>query len=335
MKISASIYSNRSLPLEELVQELEKHEVEYLHIDCRDDLSVFDDIQRIRAISKLPLDLHIITSDPTRFYELLRKHPVEYVTFQYENLNTPLQFPSDIQTSLGLAIVSGTPADVFNSYAEACDFILFMTTVPGESGGTFNKENFRRIRQFQKQFPHKRVHVDGGVNAEVSFILRNLGVYCSVSGSYLVNATSIGAALVNLRMRARGSSFQVGDFMNELDELPVLGLSEVSLRKVLSTIENYRMGFCLLTDEDGRLAGLISNADLRRGMIRRIDSLNTLSWEDMVNHHPKFIRSDKTVRQLLQYIKTQEFPILYLPVVDEHHRLAGAVTFNNLVKGEL
>jgi pentose-5-phosphate-3-epimerase len=336
MKISASIYSNRAVPLEELVTKLEKHEVEYLHIDCKDDVGVFDDIRRIRAISRLPLDLHIITSEPEKFFPLLREHPVELVTFQFENLTTPLNFPADIGSAWGLALVSDTPVEAFAEYAAHCDFVLFMTTVPGESGGAFNKDNFKKIRAFQRSYPHKRVHVDGGVNAEVSFILRNMGVYCSVSGSYLVKDTeNIGLALVNLRMRASGSSFKVGDFMHELDELPVLPQQGVSLREVLQCIEDYRLGFCLLTDTEGRLAGLISNADLRRGLMRHIGDLNGITVESLVNPKPKFIRTDKTVRQLLEFIKHQEFPILYLPVVDEQQRLAGAVTFNNLVKGEL
>jgi len=40
-----------------------------MHIDCNDDLSVFEDIKRIRKISKTPIDLHIISSRPEAFFD--------------------------------------------------------------------------------------------------------------------------------------------------------------------------------------------------------------------------------------------------------------------------
>jgi len=42
-----------------------------------------------------------------------------------------------------------------------------MATIPGESGGKFDKSNFTKIREFSQQYPEKKIHVDGGVNAEV------------------------------------------------------------------------------------------------------------------------------------------------------------------------
>src|ERR1043165_8207700 len=50
VKISASVYSNKSKPLEELVKELDSVGVDFFHIDCNDDPSVFPDIERIHAI---------------------------------------------------------------------------------------------------------------------------------------------------------------------------------------------------------------------------------------------------------------------------------------------
>ena len=47
-----------------------------------------------------------------------------------------------------------------------------MTTTPGESGGKFNKINFNKIREFRKKFPEKNIHIDGGINDELGFIMR-------------------------------------------------------------------------------------------------------------------------------------------------------------------
>ena len=197
MKISASIYSDKKRPLEEVIQDLMEHQVDLLHVDCNDDLSVFDDIQRVRELCDIPIDLHIITEYPSKYYELLIENPVEYVTFQHEDLKEPLNIPSEVTGKKGIAVITPTPVTIFENYADF-DFILIMATIPGQSGGKFDTVNFGKIRKFRNLYPSKSIHVDGGVNGEVSFILRNMGVTSSVSGSYLFNASSIGHALMNL-----------------------------------------------------------------------------------------------------------------------------------------
>ena len=210
-----------------------------------------------------------------------------------------------------------------------------MTTEPGKSGGQFNKENFKKIRAFRKSFPGKGIHVDGGINDEISFILRTMGVDTIVSGSYLVNADSIPMALINMKFRDVKSHFLVEDFMMDLDEIPLIPSTEATLPHVLQIIEDYQLGFSLLTNPDGTLKGMISNADIRRGMIRHINDLNEMDISTILNPNPKVIRGDRTVDELLKLVKSLNFPALFLPVIDKDAKLQGAITFNNLVKGEL
>jgi len=220
MKISASIYSDKDREIIDTISDLVAHQVDLLHVDCNDDLSVFEDIKDIRKWCDLPIDLHIITETPEKYYELLRRNPVEYVTFQFEELPKNTIIPNDIPGEKGLGIVTPTAVDVFEEY-KAFDFILMMATVPGQSGGKFDPLNFSKIREFKRKFPDKNVHVDGGVNGEVSFILRNMGVRASVSGSFLFKATSVGQALMDLTKREIESSFKIRDFMvlvNDFEE---------------------------------------------------------------------------------------------------------------------
>ncbi|MGZ4034759.1 MAG: hypothetical protein ACXVNN_07975 [Bacteroidia bacterium] len=334
MKISASVYSNKTKSLESLVKELDVFNVDFIHIDCNDDLSVFDDIEAIQKISKTPIDLHIISSEPEKFYPGLLKLNVDFVTFQFENLRSPLQIPKDIKSKLGLAIISPTPITVFEQYKEVMDFILFMTTTPGQSGGLFNKENFKKIREFKKGYPDKKIHVDGGVNDEVSFVLRSMGVYSVVSGSYLVNANVIGNALHNLRSNSIESHISIRDFMMAKDELPILSVHTSEFIDVLQSIEKYCLGFTMLVSDSGKLEGIISNADIRKGLIKKINNLNMISVKDVTNNHPIKINSKFTVSEMLTFVKNLRIPILYLPVVDENNMLEGALMFNNLIKGE-
>jgi len=47
MKISASIYSNKTQTLPEIIKDLDDHQIDFFHVDCNDDIKVFDDLEII------------------------------------------------------------------------------------------------------------------------------------------------------------------------------------------------------------------------------------------------------------------------------------------------
>jgi len=334
MKISASIYSDKKRPLQEVIRDLVAHQVDLLHVDCNDDLNVFADIQKIREWCSLPIDLHIITDNPEKYWEFLRKHPVEYLTFQFEDLKTPLEIPVDITGRKGLAIITPTPISAFENYNQF-DFILIMATIPGQSGGVFDKVNFSKIRKFRSNYPNKSIHVDGGVNGEVSFILRNMGVSSSVSGSYLFNAPSIGHALMNLTKREIESHYTVGDFMIPLEESPKDYFETCTTKSILEAVEDGNLGFTLIIDKNNQFKGIVSSADIRKALLLKIDKPNEIQPKDLINSNPIKIVANSTVIALLQLIKTCNFPVMYFPVVDSDQNAVGIINFVHLIKGEI
>lgn len=334
MKISASIYSDKSRSLQEVIEDLVNHQVDMLHVDCNDDVSVFEDIAKIRAWCSLPIDLHIITEEAEKFYPLLVKHPVEYVTFQYENLSKPLTIPETIQGKKGLAVITPTPIDVFEQY-KSFDFILIMATIPGQSGGVFDKINFDKIRKFRKKFPAKSIHVDGGVNGEVSFILRNMGVTSSVSGSYLFKGPSVGHQLMNLTKRSIESHFVVADFMTPFEECPTVLLDGLNTEVVLRSIEMGNVGFTIVLDKNKQFKGIISNADVRKALLKNLSDLNEIDATIMINDTPITILHEATVFEMLVLVKKAPFTVSYLPVINQQNEFKGIVNFANLVKAEL
>ena len=68
MKVSASIYSDKENDILTTIQNLNDNNVDIIHVDCKDDLSVFEDIKTIKKHSSIPIDLHIITDKPEKFY---------------------------------------------------------------------------------------------------------------------------------------------------------------------------------------------------------------------------------------------------------------------------
>lgn len=333
MKLSASVYSNSFQDLNATIDQLEGHHIDMLHIDCLDEPKVFEDVKKIRQLSKLPIDLHLITSAPENYLRLLQENPVENLTLQFEDLNGATLPDSGFQ-KLGLALTSSTPIEAFAAYEERCNFVLLMATTPGKSGGEFNKENFKRIREFKKRFPSKRVHVDGGVNAEVSFILRNLGVHCAVSGSFLFNQKTVGSAVLGLKNGQTSSNYQVKDFMLGLDETPTVAANDLSLRSILESIEQGRMSFTAIIGADGLLQGIVSNADVRKGLLKNMSQLQAMQPASLINGKPIVAKEDQTVSELLRFIRQQSIPINFLPVVNAEGKLSGSLSFNDLIKGE-
>src|SRR5690554_3637786 len=333
MKISGSIYSDKNRSLKETILDLEAHQVDLLHVDCNDDLSVFDDIAQIREWCDMPIDLHIITETPEKYFDLLRKHPVEYVTFQYEQLKEKLEIPADIKGEKGLALITPTPVSAFDDYA-SYDFMLFMATIPGQSGGVFDPENFRKIREFKKKYPNKNVHVDGGVNGEVSFILRNMGVHSSVSGSFLFKGASVGHALMDLTKRAIESQFMIKDFMIPIEECLTVDYDKMTFKQVLEAIDKGKQGFTLV-EKGGDFNGIISNADVRKALINNFENIPELPVQELVNQNPITVDAEANVDEMLHLVREQSFPVMYMPVVNKENKAKGIVTFINLIKGEI
>lgn len=335
MKISASVYSNKNRNLVELVQELDQFLVDYIHVDCNDDLSVFEDIKKIRSVSKTPIDLHIISSEVSKFYDGIIENNIEFVTFQYENLTEELHIPEEIKSQIGIAIMTNTDIDIFEKYKNSASFILFMTTIPGQSGGTFAEENFQKIREFRSLYPNKKIHVDGGVNDEVSFILRNLGVYSAVSGSYLVKSENIGSSLLKLKSDLKNTNYRISDFMMKRNEIPIVQKDNVSLENILKSINDYKYGFCIVENENNELYGIVTDGDIRRALLSNLNDLNNININMVINNKPKYVKSTMCVHDLLEALKESTNTVVFVPVVDDYNQVQGAVSFQDLIKGEL
>ncbi|MCK9617182.1 MAG: CBS domain-containing protein [Lentimicrobiaceae bacterium] len=335
MKISASLYSVAREKLVDSVKKLDKLNIDFFHIDSNDDLSVFDDIRKIRKISATPIDLHIISPEPEKYIEGIKELSVESVTVQYENLLRPFTPGNNHYTNWGLAIMTQTPISVFEHYKDVFSHILLMTTVPGKSGGNFDERNFEKIRAFKDKFPDKLIHVDGGVNEEISFILRNLGVYCAVSGSYLLKSEYLSKSLLKLKSDRDSMHYKISSFMKKTNELAIVKESELDLLEVLVRISEVKMGFCLVVNGNNELKGLITDGDLRRALIRHYSDFNELKKIDFINRNPFYIYDNENVKDMLEKVSRQSHNVNFVPVINHNHQLMGAVSFHNLIKGEL
>jgi len=336
MLLSGSVYSWNGLTAAEAASKLEVMGVDAFHIDCNDNPSVFDDIRAIKADSRIPIDLHMITANPEQYYDAIRDSGLEICCFQYENLTGPLDIPDDLKCRLGLAVTMDTPIDVFERYKDRFAFILLMTTTPGESGGAFNQTVFQRIREFRAKYPSKAIHVDGGVTDDVSLMLKNHGVGLIVVGSFLEKAGSIVKSTLLIRGTSEEKShYLVRDCMSFPEEFPVLNYDDLSLQNLLGEMSSRRSGFAAIIDNDDRLQGVITDGDLRRAWLNVLETGKTIEAKDILNKNPLTVPVSATVGEMLEQIGRAGQTCLYLPVVGDDNRLKGAISFNDLIRGGL
>ncbi|MGB1248022.1 MAG: hypothetical protein ACPG4Z_03995 [Chitinophagales bacterium] len=332
MKISASLYATSQQDLPSLIHELDELHIDCFHIDCFD--ANFDkiakDLSAIRKLSDTLIDFHAVASSTEKYIALAKEYNIEKLTFQYENLEVDFPKIPNRSFDLGLSIVSDTNLDVVENLKKDIDFLLLMTTIPGKSGGKFNTSNFTKIRDAKRRFPHLKIHVDGGINAEISFILRMLGVDSAVSGSFLVNHQNLAKALADLRFHATKSDFCVADYMIMPDGLPVLDIEKTNFAEGLKVMDDYGLGFLLL-ERNGKFVGVCSNADLRKGILKNVSDMQATSLEDIVNFSPLTLAKKSTTIEMIDLLEKTNFPILFLPIIDDEKQLAGALTFNKLI----
>ncbi|MAD59082.1 MAG: hypothetical protein CMB81_01970 [Flammeovirgaceae bacterium] len=336
MKISASLYSNKNKKLETLTEELDSVNIDMFHIDFNDKKigidKIEDDIKRIRKVSNTTIDLHIISEKPSKYDNFILRNNIERVAYQFEDIKeNEFEIPNFQNTQFGLAITSKTNIEVFKKYSGNCSYVLLMTTTPGESGGKFNMINFKKIRHFKSLFPSKSIHVDGGINDEIGFVMRILGVQSVVSGSFLVKE-NIAKSLLKLKSSVVNSELKVREFMISKEECPIID-EESSISDILKKINDYDFGYVLVENINKEFVGIISMADVRKGLIKKKFDIKNIEASDIINNNPVTIGTYDNINYMLKTIQNHDFLISFIPVVDDK-KIKGSITFFNLINSE-
>jgi arabinose-5-phosphate isomerase len=121
---------------------------------------------------------------------------------------------------------------------------------------------------------------------------------------------------------------RVADVMHDGDAVPRVGAS-TTVREGLLEITAKGLGMTTVVENDGRLAGVFTDGDLRRALDRRIDVHETLISELMTSNC-KTIRPEALAADAARLI--EQFRITSLVVVDAEHRVVGALNVHDLIR---
>ena len=123
----------------------------------------------------------------------------------------------------------------------------------------------------------------------------------------------------------------VGNIMHKGDENPLVS-AETTVQEALFVITDKGLGAVSVVDESGRMLGVLTDGDIRRGLSKGVDFLQR-SVADLMTKAPKYITADKLAAQALHLMESnQPKPITVLPVVDENMVVVGLLHMTDLVR---
>lgn len=123
----------------------------------------------------------------------------------------------------------------------------------------------------------------------------------------------------------------VGNIMHKGEENPLVS-ADTTVQEALFVITDKGLGAVSVVDEAGKMLGVLTDGDIRRGLSKGVDFLQR-SVADLMTKAPKYITADKLAAQALHLMESnQPKPITVLPVVDEDMVVIGLLHMTDLVR---
>lgn len=171
---------------------IESH-ADAVHIDIMDghfvpNLSFGMPILRSLETS-LPLDVHLMVSNPSdRFDEL--------IDFWVSRICFHVEVDEDISKNIvhlrawwvkkvGLAIDNQTSYKRLLPYLDLIDYVIVMTVQAGFAGQKFNQRNLQKVINLKKVRSDIEIMIDGGVNQKHAFLWKKAGVDSVAATSWI------------------------------------------------------------------------------------------------------------------------------------------------------
>jgi ribulose-phosphate 3-epimerase len=162
-----------------------------------------DIVQAVRRASKLPIDAHLMITDPAQYAELFIRAGASIVTFHIEVLPNPRPLLRKIRrlgARPGLVVKPNTPVSAVFPFLDEVDLVLVMSVEPGWTGQKFMPKALRKIRQLRRKAgPALDIEVDGGVNEETLVSCAQAGANVIVAGAAVYRADSPLRAIRRIR----------------------------------------------------------------------------------------------------------------------------------------
>ena len=196
-RISPSMMCADFAGLPETLAALADTGTELLHIDVMDGVFVnnlclgTDYCRRMRAMSDIPLDLHLMITEPEKKLGWFGIQPGDYVSVHVESTHHLQRALAEIR-SCGAhpmaALNPATPLSVLDYVLDDIDGVLIMTVNPGFAGQKLIPQTLTKIADCRRYlddraFSHVELEVDGNVSFPNAEKMRAAGANIFVAGT--------------------------------------------------------------------------------------------------------------------------------------------------------
>src|SRR5262245_57219319 len=195
-RIAPSILSADFTALGDAIRMVERGGAYMLHVDVMDGHFVPNItigppvVKSIRKVTKLPLDVHLMVSDPDKYIPAFVDAGANIVTVHAEatvHLDRTLNFIRSHNVGVGVSINPATPVAAVKHALGLADMLLIMSVNPGFGGQKFIPyclDKIREAREFIDEHKLKCViEVDGGIDMDTLPPAVRVGAQVFVAGS--------------------------------------------------------------------------------------------------------------------------------------------------------
>jgi ribulose-phosphate 3-epimerase len=210
--IAPSILSANFSRLGEEIEAVARGGATILHFDVMDghfvpNLTVgLPVLKSIARATELPIDAHLMISEPGRYAEQFVEAGAKMVSVHLEadaHLHRTLSSIKAAGAQAGVVINPATPIESLSEALLLADYVLVMSVNPGFGGQSFIPTSVDKVRRLRRMIDERqletRIEIDGGIDLENIASVVAAGAEIIVSGSAVFGADNPEAAVRGLR----------------------------------------------------------------------------------------------------------------------------------------
>ncbi len=126
----------------------------------------------------------------------------------------------------------------------------------------------------------------------------------------------------------KGIKFHVQDLMLK-ENLPIAS-ENMLFTDLIKLISDHKLGMAIITDESGKLSGILTDGDIRRVVVKYSSKIEDLTAKDVMTKNPKTVAETDFAASALHLM--EKYSITALAVVDNLNTPIGVVHIHDLLK---